>query len=206
VSAVLRRNVVARCLYLMRMKIRPEFDDAPDFITRVQQAVNGVLRRHEPETLVLVKIDNWFGSNWLGFSGKALGAVGVWDKPYNRPADNIKIPPFVPNRVVSQRRFARPSYEEIDGGKPIHTQIPSDLALTRKANTAVPEAALVWYSGNSKATGRGSVMAYVPVGGSYWPWYAGLLAGEPWRITETWDIKREDLSHLMQQGSGEIQA
>src|ERR1700730_2686694 len=28
-----------------------------------------------PETLVLIKIDNYFGSKWLGFSGKALGAL-----------------------------------------------------------------------------------------------------------------------------------
>ena len=48
----------------------------------VERAVNGVFRRHSPETGVLVKINNWFGSNWLGFSGKALGAVGVWNKPH----------------------------------------------------------------------------------------------------------------------------
>ena len=66
----------------------PEFDDAPDFIGHVEQVVNGVVRRHLPETLVLIKINNWFGSKWLGFSGKALGALGVWNKPRNEPADN----------------------------------------------------------------------------------------------------------------------
>jgi hypothetical protein len=187
------------------MKISPEFDDAPDFIRQVERVANGVIRSHAPETLVLIKIDNWFGSKWLGFSGKALGAVGVWNKPYNRPADKIRIPPFVPNRVVSQRRFGGPAYEEIDSGKPIHKQIPSDLALVRKAATTEPTAALVWYSGNSEATGRGAVMVYVPVGDSYWPWYAALKMGEPWRVTETWDIKREDLSGLMEQGSATIQ-
>ena len=123
----------------------------------------------------------------------------------NQPADNIRIPPFVPNRVVSQRRFAGPSYEEIDSGKPIHKRIPSSLALLRKAAAAVPGAALVWYSGDSKATGRGALMAYVSVGASYWPWYAALETGEPWRVTETWDIKREDLASLMELGLGTIQ-
>src|SRR5437762_13338148 len=115
------------------MKIAPELDDAPEFVRQVEQVANGVIRRHAPESVVLIKIDNFFGSKWLGFSGKALGALGVWNKPYNQPADNIRIPPFVPNRVVSQRRFAGPSYEEIDSGKPIHKRIPRSLALLRKA-------------------------------------------------------------------------
>jgi len=188
-------------MWPIQMKMTPEFDDAPDFIRHVEQVVNGVVRRHLPETLVLIKINNWFGSNWLGFSGKALGALGVWNKPRNEPADNIRIPPFVPSRVVSQRSFAAPTYEEVANGKPIHTQMPSNRALLRKAATAAPGTALVWYSGNSGTVGRGAVMAYVPVSDSYWPWYAALETGDPWRVTETWDIKREDLSKLMEQGS-----
>ena len=127
-----------RCVWLIQMKMTPEFDDAPDFIRHVEQVVNGVVRRHSPETFVLIKINNWFGSNWLGFSGKALGALGVWNKPRNEPADNIRIPPFVPSRVVSQRSFAAPTYEEVANGKPIHTQMPSNRALLRKAATAAP--------------------------------------------------------------------
>jgi hypothetical protein len=184
------------------MKITPEFDDAPDFVTKVEQAVNGIIRRHAPETIFLIKIDNFFGSKWLGFSGKFMGALGSWHKPYNKPADDIRIPPFVPSRVVSQRRFAAPSYEEIDCGEPIHKRIPSRLALRRKAAAVEPRASLLWYSGDSKASGRGSVMAYVSVGDSYWPWYAALEAEETWRVTETWDIKREDLSSLLELGSG----
>jgi hypothetical protein len=187
------------------MKVTFEIDGAPDFVRQVEQVANGVIRRHAPETLVLIKIDNYFGSKWLGFSGKALGLLGVWHNPDYHPANNIRIPPFVPNRVVSQRRFAGPAYEEIDGGKPVHKQIPGGVALNRKAATAVPSSVLVWYSGESKATGRGALMAYVPVGGSYWPWYAALETGEPWCVTETLGIKREDLASLIEQGSGASQ-
>jgi hypothetical protein len=186
------------------MKIPPEFDDAPDFIGHVEGAVNGVVRRHSPEALVLIKINNWFGSKWLGFSGKALGALGVWNKPRNKPADNIRIPPFVPARVVSQRRFAAPTYHEVPGGTPIHVRVPSPLALLRKAITVAPGTALAWYSGNSKSAGRGAVMVYVPVGNSLWPWYAAFETGDRWRITETWDIKRDDLSKLMEQATQKI--
>ena len=179
--------------YTDRMRITPDIDDAPDFVRQVEQVANGVIRLHAPETLVLIKIDNFFGSKWLGFSGKALGAIGVWFNPSYHPANIVRIPPFVPNRVVSQQRFSAPTYEEIDCGKPIHKRMPSRVALNRTVATAAPKSALVWYSGESKVTGRGAVMAYVPAGDSYRLWYAALETGESWSVTETLDIKRERL-------------
>lgn len=188
------------------MRIVPESDDAPDFVRQVEQVAHGIIHRHAPESVVLIKIDNFFGSKWLGFSGKVIGLLGVWHKPYYQPADNIRIPPFVPNRVVTQRRFAGPAYREIDCGKSIHKGIPSYLALSRKAAGIAPGSALIWYSGNSIATGRGAVMAYIPVDGSYWPWYAALETGESsWSVSETWDIKRDDFIGLMQHGSDPMQ-
>ncbi len=188
------------------MRITPEIDDSPGFVRQVEHVVNGVILLHAPEVLVLIKIDNYFGSKWLGFSGKALGALGVWHNPSYHPANNVRIPPFVPNRVVSQRRFSGPSYGEIDGGKPIHKRMPGGMALNRMAAAEEPKSALVWYSGKSEVSGRGAVMAYVPAGDSYWLWYAALETGEPWRITETWDIKREDLVSLIEQGSAACHA
>src|SRR5260370_2493136 len=114
------------CVWLIQMKMTPEFDDAQDFIRHVEQVVNGVVRRYSPETLVLIKINNWFGSKWLGFFCKALGALGVWNKPRNEPADNIRIPPFLPSRVLSQRSFAAPTHDEVSHGKTMHTQLPSN--------------------------------------------------------------------------------
>jgi hypothetical protein len=188
------------------MKITPEFGDAPDFIRQVEQVVNGLMCRHAPETVVLIKIDNYFGSKWLGFSGKALGAIAIWFNPSYNPANIVRVPPFVPNRVVSQRRFSAPTYEQVDCGEPIHKRMPSRVALNRPVTTAAPNSSLVWYSGESKVTGRGAVMAYVPAGDSYWLWYAALEAGESWSVTETLDIKREDLASLMEQGLDAIHA
>jgi hypothetical protein len=188
------------------MRIAPDTDDAPDFVRQVEQVATGVFRLHVPETLVVIKIDNFFGSKWLGFSGKSLGAIGVWHNPSYNPANIVRIPPFVPNRVVSQRSFSAPAYEEIDCGKPIHRRMTSPTALNRTAASVAPNSALVWYSGESKLTGRGAMMAYIPAGDSYWLWYASFETGEAWSVTETLGIKREDLTILMQQGSGAIQS
>src|SRR5271165_6072784 len=144
------------------LRIAAEPDDAADFVSIVERIILGIVAGHSPDTLVVIKIDNWFGSKWLGFSGKMLGALGVWNKPYNQPPDGLRIPPFVPNRVVSQRRFSAPDYAEVDSGKPIHAQVESTVALLRKAAAVAPNTALAWYSGNSHAAGRGAVMAYIP--------------------------------------------
>jgi hypothetical protein len=52
------------------MQIIPEQDDAHDFVALVEQSVNDILRQNAPSSLVLIKVDNWFGPKWLGFSGK----------------------------------------------------------------------------------------------------------------------------------------
>jgi hypothetical protein len=80
------------------MHITPEKDDATDFVVTVERAVSGLIRRDAPSSLVLIKIDNWFESNWLHFSGKVMGAFGV-------AKTTLTVPPFVPNGWFSKGDF-----------------------------------------------------------------------------------------------------
>ena len=183
------------------MIVAPQEDDAAEFVKLVQKTLDGIINRYSPQTLIVIKIDNWFGSKWLGFKGKVLGLLGTWSIPYNAPADRLVIPPFVPNRVVSQRRFVAPSFKETEPGTPIHKKIPSDLARIRKMSNEAPNTAIIWYSGNSRTAGRGAVMAYIPAQRSYWPWYASWTKSDRWKLVENWAIKREQLIELMAQTS-----
>ncbi|MGO9776567.1 MAG: hypothetical protein ACLQGT_04430 [Terracidiphilus sp.] len=188
------------------MEIAPQFDDDPEFVQQVELAVNGILRRFPPASLVLIKINNWFDWKWRGFSGTVFigrtARPGAWLIPSDRrPRNLIRIPPFVPERVVLQRRFAAPNYQEIDPGKPVHREIPSRIARKRTAAIEEPDAALAWYSGNSKANGRGTLMVYLPDGSSYWPWFVQLKRGEPWRITKAKGITPDHFSRLVEEGS-----
>jgi len=72
-------------------------DDLP-YLEWVEAAIVGVEEQFDTKTSFVVKIDNWFGKRWLGFSGKALGAIGVCKR-------QLTLPPFIPSRVISQRRF-----------------------------------------------------------------------------------------------------
>jgi hypothetical protein len=168
------------------MRIMPDSNDADDFVAIVSQITNGLLDRNAPSSLILIKVNNWFGFKWRNFSGKGLGVVPVW-KRY------LTVPPFVPSRIISQRRFAAPRYEEIASGDPVHLRVPSREAMKRSIAEVAPGAVVVWYSGNSKSSGRGSLMAYLPVKDSYSSWYAAWSHRERWKLEKTQGIKREDL-------------
>jgi len=172
-------------------------DDAAGFVTAVDQVVAGCLREYSPASLILIKIDNWFGPRWLGFSGKIMGTLGVrWRQ--------LTIPPFVPHRVISQRRFEMPSYEEVDAGEPLHVRQTSAEAMERNVSEVVPDTALVWYSGNSGSAGRGSVMVYPP---RVYPsgadakkiWYAEWQLNKAWHLSLAKGIKPAELQRLMGQ-------
>jgi hypothetical protein len=179
------------------MNILPETSDAETFIAQVDALANGLVQKYRPESLILIKVNSWFGSRWLGFSGKMLGVgfrrrgvAGVWQE------NHLSVPPFIPSRIVSQRRFAAPNYLEIEEGAPLHRKVRSHDAMLRQIAATEPGAAALWYSGNSKITGHGSAMAYIPASDSYLCWYASWARRDTWHIEETTGISHQELSFL----------
>jgi hypothetical protein len=172
------------------MNIFPEPGDEDAFIAQVDALANGILGKHTPASLIVIKVNSWFGSRWLGFSGKTLGALGVW-------RDNLSVPPFVPSRIVSQQRFTAPNYSEIDSGSPLHRKTRSSDAILRKIAAIEPAAAVLWYSGNSKITGHGSAMAYIPESNSYSCWYVSSAKLHAWHLKEIVGITPQGLTFLM---------
>jgi hypothetical protein len=102
--------------------------DSAEFMKKVQALVVGVARDYEPARLYVVRLDNWFGPKWMHFAGKFTAgkgaAIGV-----HKVA--LHVPPFVPHRVVAERVFAGPSYEEAVVRPPLHIKCPSSQALLR---------------------------------------------------------------------------
>lgn len=77
---------------------KPDVTDDAGYLDWVEATVVGVEEAIKTDQTYVVKIDNWFRKRWLGFSGKVLGALGV-------AKAKLTLPPFIPSRVVSQRRF-----------------------------------------------------------------------------------------------------
>jgi hypothetical protein len=59
---------------------KPEATDEPGYLDWVEVTMVGVEEAFNMKQTYLVKIDNWFGKQWFGFSGRALGALGVRKK------------------------------------------------------------------------------------------------------------------------------
>jgi hypothetical protein len=134
--------------------------DSPEFIAKAHSIAIGVARDFEPKRLYVIRIDNWFGPKWMHFAGKFTAgksaAIGVHKT-------RLHVPPFVPSRVVEQRVFVGPEYEETVAAEPLHIEIPSKLALRRRIADVDKDAAFLWFSGESETQKRGSVMVYIPV-------------------------------------------
>jgi hypothetical protein len=172
---------------MIQLRATPE--DAPEFFARVD-AVATRIAWLRPRQIYVVRIDNWFGKRWVGFAGKIAGAAGV------RFREDLVVPPFVPNRVVDQTCYERSEaggYVAVGSGAPIHVAQVSTDNLKRKVSMLFPDAALLWFSSNSKTNDRGTILAYVPGSHGHDAWFAGLRGGPDWQPTELVGITAAEL-------------
>jgi hypothetical protein len=133
---------------------------------------------------------HWFGKRWTGFAGKVAGSAGVVF------CDDFVVPPFVPNRVVDQTCYERSDageYVAVDSGTLIHLAQPSRDNLKRKVSTLFPDAALLWFSSNSKTNVRGTILAYVPSSRGHEAWFAEFRGVPTWHPTELVGITASEL-------------
>jgi hypothetical protein len=155
--------------------------DAPEFLARVGVILDRIAATH-PLQIYVIRIDNWFGKKWIGFAGKALGAMGIGYQ------EDLVLPPFVPNRVIDQACYEYSpeagTYRNQGRGTDVHVRQPSRDNFRRKLSTFFPGAALLWFSGNSGPNGRGSILAYVPTSAGHEPWFAEFRSDRRWRVTE----------------------
>jgi hypothetical protein len=134
--------------------------DSAEFVEKARALAIGVARDYEPARLYVIRIDNWFGPKWMHFAGKFTAGKGAAIGVHKT---RLHVPPFVPARVVEQRVFVGPDYEEAVAAAPLHIECPSKQALKRLIADIDKGAAFLWFSGESEAQKRGSVMVYLPV-------------------------------------------
>lgn len=168
-------------------------NDDIDFVNQIHSTIVGAAARYQAPEVYVIKIDNWFGSNWLGFTCKLIGAVG-----YHKQQDFV-VPGFIPSRVRSESKFQMDDsgeYQSVQTQRPVHIYqqgTRNELRLLRKE---FPEAVFFWWSGQSKKNKRGSLMCYYPEDDGYQGWYIGLARNDSWYLTENHHITK-DLYHQL---------
>ena len=152
------------------------------FLEQINGIMSGIAKYSHPENVLIFRINNWFSSKWLAFSGKLLGALGVWS------GSELVVPPFVENRITAQSAFKWDEgthfYQYVGTGQKIHFKGPSVKNLQRRVKKIVPDTALFWYSGNTSINQRGCLMGYIPVAQEqkYWGWYLSFKLNSKWKI------------------------
>ena len=139
--------------------------DSAKFIEKARAIAIGVALDYVPVRLYVVRIDNWFGPKWMHFAGKFTAGKRLRGFPtvaIGVHKTRLHVPPFVPSRVVGQRVFVGPDYEETIAAVPLHIGCPSQQALSRRIADIDKDAAFLWFSGESEAQKRGPVMVYLP--------------------------------------------
>lgn len=169
--------------------------DDNSFVRLVTQIINGAVKVYKPNEIYVLHIDNWFDHKWHNFAGKTLGAVGVHKS-------QLTIPPFEPNRVLSQT-----FYQKDNSGKRIfrsqetkhlHIHQKSEMNLTRYLKNVSDSAFLIWYSGNSENIDVGSVMAYVIQDEMETSWYASFQKNCGWQLNKVQGLSKQEFQGLIQ--------
>jgi hypothetical protein len=171
-----------------------EKNDNGDFVKQVCCVLSNYRDEKSFNSIRLIRIDNWFGSNWYKFTGKIFGAAGVSNS-------RLTIPPFIPDRVTLEAEFKLNSdgnYKLQKPAKSLHLYQSSEDNLRRYYDRVYPDSATIWFSGNSRANGRGSIMVYMhsPTLGPS-DWYVELSEKKNWKPVKLINISLSELINIL---------
>jgi hypothetical protein len=194
-------------MFLMPINVPVGETDDPYFIVLLNSLVNGLVNSESPDGIWIIHIDNWFDHKWLRFSG--IGCVDFPFPPFIKGyyaaldeffQERVTFPPFTPNRVIAQWSFARTgdSYVEVPARVPHRSEKQrSETNLQTRVQDFSRSACFVWYSGNTVANGRGSVMVYNVIAEDVGCWFAAFKRLHDWKLHATKGIRREDVEKLL---------
>jgi len=173
--------------------------DAPDFIKSINKIMFGLIEKFQINEVCLVRIKNWFDHKWLNYSGKSVvqfhGGAGLFDVSLdNEWREKITVPPFNPNRVLSETFFRVKPTENKMFEKPLHTTKDSNDNLHNRISMYTKNGLFVWYSSDTEHNQKGSLMIYRVQDGVVSTFYASFEHNNGWKIKQTKDIPVNELT------------
>jgi hypothetical protein len=185
--------------------------DDPSFIELLNSLVGGLLADLSPERFWIIQIDNWFDHKWLRFSGSG-GIVSPIPIPFDRfetvkaefYQDKLTFPPFTPNRVLSQWSYVRTSAGYTETPFPALPHSTERKHTNENLHSCVQDfdrsALFLWYSSNTLANGRGSVMVYNSEVDRFKSWFAAFKRQREWVLYATKGASSSKVERLLSTG------
>jgi hypothetical protein len=166
--------------------------DDPHFVALVSNILNACIHRHHPSDVCVVEIDHCFDRKWQRFSGKVLGALGTWNR-------RLVIPPFDPQRVVSQRfyRLNSSGAYQLVTALPLHIKQSGGDSASRRLAEISGSGIFMWYSGETISTNQASVLVYQIDASGTSDWFASFTRNGDWKLNRVRDISRRVLQDMI---------
>jgi hypothetical protein len=182
--------------------------DDVGFVELLNSLVRGVVSSYTPDELWIVQVDNWFDHKWLRFSG--VGTVDFQFPAFMNRDDSalqeftqerVTFPPFAPSRVLAQYSYVRKGdhYSEAPLTRLPHPseRRASETNLQRRVEDFSRSGAFVWYSSNTLANDRGSVMVYYVSEKRVECWFAAFNRHGAWKLYSTKGASKEEVQGLL---------
>lgn len=187
--------------------------DDPYFIQLANRVVSGLLVRDKPEKTWIIQIDNWFDHKWLKFSGNGA-IVAPWRAAISNSfmdrfesvkaesyQEKVTLPPFTPNRILGQWSYERVGrdYTEVASPRLPHRteRRHSEMNLRNRVRDFGDSAVFIWYSSNTVATGKGSLMIYKLLRSAVDCWFISFDRKTEWRLAASKGVSRSALDALL---------
>jgi len=115
--------------------------------------------------------------------------------------DKLTFPPFTPNRVLGQWSFIRIDDHYAEAPLPVlphpSRKKPSEANLHRRVEDFSGSACFVWYSAETLANGRASVMVYKAMANRVEAWFAAFSRQQGWKLHATKGTSRDDVQRML---------
>lgn len=184
-----------------KIKIKILERDSPAFIIILDEIINRIIVRDDIAEISVVRIKNWFDHKWLNYSGKGVIHYKMTTHPDEVALtdfwkEKITVPPFNPNRVLSELSFHKHATGNKAFDKALHRWQRSSENQNNRIKTKSANGLFIWYSSNTEENQQGSIMAYRVVGDNVDTWYASFENKDGWKVIKTKGINIDELKDL----------
>jgi hypothetical protein len=183
-------------------EIKIELGDANDFIISLNKIVGKFIDEMDINEICLIRIKNWFDHKWLNYSGKSVieyrGGGGLIDSSLNNEwREKITVPPFNPNRVLSELFFRIEPTDNKMFEKNLHTKKDSNDNIHNRISAYTKSGMFVWYSSNTEINQKGSLMIYIVQADNIKTFYVSFVNNNGWKINQTKNIFAAELENIL---------
>ena len=168
------------------------------FTLNCEKIIQSRINLWNPTDIFVNRIDNWFDQKWMEFSGTIMHEVSIWK-------EETTIPPFHPNRVESSDFYQKIAelYVKKENLQTLHIYQESKDNLKRYASEFTNDGLFIWYSGNSKINGVGTLMCYLIRESECQPFFITLSEKKDWNVSQTKGILRNEIQSIIENEQNE---